>query len=235
MFSVNVMSSKKRKYTLQARAERQAETRRRIARATAELHEEVGPARTTIAEIARRAGVERLTVYNNFPDEYRLFAACQQHFLTQNPPPDPSPAFAISDPCLRLEAVLTSLYDWYARTERMSAHVRRDREILPGLDALMSDTVDPRVSELAEALAAGFADEDPPPHTVRAAVRLALDFWTWRRLAHEGLDTDSAARLMSDAVRAAARATNEARAFTRAPDIVQPKSRGKRRDPRASP
>lgn len=205
MVSMNAMSSHKRKYTLQARGERQAETRRRIARATAELHEEVGPARTTIAEIARRAGVERLTVYNNFPDEYRLFAACQQHFLAQNPPPDPSPAFAISDPCLRLEAVLTGLYDWFGCTERMSANVRRDREILPALDALMSDTVDPQVAELAGALAAGFTDADPPLRPVRAAVRLALDFWTWRRLAHEGLDTSSAARLMTDAVRAAAR------------------------------
>ena len=198
------MSIHKRKYTLQARGERQAETRRRIARATAELHEEVGPARTTIAEIARRAGVERLTVYNNFPDEYRLFAACQQHFLAQNPPPDPSPHFGSPDPGRRLEAVLTDLYDWFGRTERMSANVRRDREILPALDALMSDTVDPRVAALADTLAAGFAAEDAPPRTVRAAVRLALDFWTWRRLAREGLDTESAARLMTDAVRAAA-------------------------------
>jgi AcrR family transcriptional regulator len=202
---MNAMSSQKRKYTLQARGERQAETRRRIAQATAELHEEVGPARTTIAEIARRAGVERLTVYNNFPDDYRLFAACQRHFLAQYPPPDPSPAFAISDPCLRLGAVLTGLYEWFGRTERMSANVRRDREILPALDALLSDTVDPRVAELAEALAAGFTDGNAPPRPVRAAVRLALDFWTWRRLANEGLDTESAVRLMIDAVRATAR------------------------------
>ncbi|MBA2357024.1 MAG: helix-turn-helix transcriptional regulator [Actinobacteria bacterium] len=52
---------------------------------TAALHEEVGPARTTIAEIARRAGVQRLTVYKNFPDEYELFAACQRHFLSEPP------------------------------------------------------------------------------------------------------------------------------------------------------
>ncbi|MBA2357350.1 MAG: TetR family transcriptional regulator, partial [Actinobacteria bacterium] len=37
-----------------------------MAAVTAALHEEVGPARTTIAEIARRAGVQRLTVYKNF-------------------------------------------------------------------------------------------------------------------------------------------------------------------------
>ena len=60
------MSTETRKYSLKARAERQAETRRRIVEATAELHTEVGPAQTTVAEIARRAGVQRLTVYNNF-------------------------------------------------------------------------------------------------------------------------------------------------------------------------
>ena len=49
------MSSGKRKYEQKARAEAQAETRRKIVEATAQLHEEVGPARTTVAEIARRA------------------------------------------------------------------------------------------------------------------------------------------------------------------------------------
>ena len=40
---------------MKARAESQRETRDRIARATAELHEEKGVAQTTVAEIARRA------------------------------------------------------------------------------------------------------------------------------------------------------------------------------------
>ena len=70
---MNAMSSESRKYELKARAEKQADTRRRIVEATSELHEEVGPARTTVAEIARRAGVQRLTVYNNFPNETELF------------------------------------------------------------------------------------------------------------------------------------------------------------------
>ena len=56
------MSSQIRKYELKARAEKQAATRRRIVEATSALHEEVGPARTTVSEIARRAGVEWLHV-----------------------------------------------------------------------------------------------------------------------------------------------------------------------------
>jgi AcrR family transcriptional regulator len=199
------MSSEKRKYELKERAQRQEETRRRIAAATAELHEEVGPARTTISEIARRAGVQRLTVYNNFPDESELFAACQRHFMAENPRPDLSSAFALDDPAERLESVLRDLYGWYRGTERMSTNVRRDRELMPALDAVMADG-DARLATLADQLAAGFADGRRPPRAVRAAVALALDFWTWRRLAQEGLDLTSAARLMRDAVRAAAAA-----------------------------
>ena len=198
------MSIEKRKYELKARAERQNETRRRIAAATAELHEEVGPARTTVSEIARRAGVQRLTVYKNFPHEYELFSACQRHFLAENPPPDPSAALAIDDPGERLEVVLRQLYRWYRRTERTSANVRRDREILPALDSLMAKTTDAKAAELADALVAGFLEGGRPRREVGAVVALALDFWAWRRLAREGLDDTAAARLMAAAVRIAA-------------------------------
>jgi AcrR family transcriptional regulator len=103
------MSNEKRKYELKARAENQDRTRERIVAATAELHEEVGPARTTVAEIARRAGVQRLTVYNHFPAEAQLFAACSAHWLSGHPPPDPTPALALEDAADRLRAVLVGL------------------------------------------------------------------------------------------------------------------------------
>lgn len=172
----------KRKYELKARADRQAETRRRITEATVGLHEEVGPARTTVAEVARRAGVTRLTVYNNFPDERELFAACQGHWLERHPPP----AF---DPSEGLEEVLRALYAWYRETARMAENVRRDRALVPELDALMSETGDARMAQLAEALGGG------------PLVALALDFWTWRRLAAEGLSDSQAASLMARAAR----------------------------------
>ena len=73
------MSTETRKYELKARAESQRETRERITEAAAELHEEIGVARTTVAEIARRAGVQRLTVYNHFPELSDLLPACSAH------------------------------------------------------------------------------------------------------------------------------------------------------------
>src|SRR6202165_4629888 len=115
---MNAMSSQNRKYELKARAEKQAETRRRIVEATSALHEEVGPARTTVAEIARRAGVQRLTVYNNFPDETELFDACGQHSMERNPPTDPWAALALDNPAGRLSAGLRPLYRWHRKNSR---------------------------------------------------------------------------------------------------------------------
>jgi len=48
-----------RSYQLKRRAERQSETRQRIIEATIELHQTIGPAATTITEIAERAGVSK--------------------------------------------------------------------------------------------------------------------------------------------------------------------------------
>jgi AcrR family transcriptional regulator len=55
--------SRKRKYEQRRRAEKQAETRRRIVEATVMFHSTVGPARTTVANICREAGVQRATFY----------------------------------------------------------------------------------------------------------------------------------------------------------------------------
>src|SRR3954453_327794 len=96
----------KRKYELKARAEAQEETRRRITEATVGLHLEVGPAQTTISEIAKRAGVQRLTVYNNFPDELSLLGACSAHYATQHPLQDPSALVSIEEPRERTGAAL---------------------------------------------------------------------------------------------------------------------------------
>jgi AcrR family transcriptional regulator len=199
------MSSQRRRYTLDARAHQQAGTRRRIVEVTAALHEEVGPARTTVAEIARRAGVSRLTVYTHFPDETQLFAACGDHWLAENPPPNPSAALAIDDPAERLRAVLRPLYSWYRKNARGCENLQRDRLVMPALDAAVRIRMDQPLSDVANTLAAGFAPEGDSAKILRAALALALDFWTWRRLSGEGLSDDGAADLMVHAVKSAAR------------------------------
>ena len=181
------MSTENRKYEKRVRAEKQEQTRRRIAAATAELHAQVGPARTTIAAIAKRAGVQRPTVYNNFPSDKDLFAACQAHFMEQSPPPDLDPAHG-------LERVLGDLYGWWRANERMSGNVDRDRGVVPALDELLRETGDARFDALADALG---SDSDS-----RALIRVALTFKTWQTLARRGLSDAAAARLMARSARA---------------------------------
>jgi AcrR family transcriptional regulator len=190
------MSSEKRPYRMKARAERQEETRRRIVAATVALHEEVGPARTTVAEIARRAGVQRLTVYNHFPQERELLAACQAHLLAGQPPPDFSAALGLADPRERVAAALEVLYADFRARAPMTANVVRDRAALPELDALLAGTLDVAMAALAEALAAGFGGGQP----TRALLAVALEFTTWQRLDGAGLDDRAAAGLMAGAV-----------------------------------
>ena len=194
------MSTEKRRYELKARADSQRRTRERIVRATMELHQEVGPAQTTIAEIARRAGVQRLTVYNHFPDEQELFGACQADWLTLHPLPDLTAALAHPDPVKQVQAVLRGFYGWYRETESMSEHVQRDRSSVAPLDEVLHQTADAGLGHLADTLASGFKDRGRVASRRRALIGLALDFWTWRRLDREGLDDDAAATVMSQAV-----------------------------------
>jgi AcrR family transcriptional regulator len=169
------------------------ETRRRIAAATADLHASVGPARTTIAEIAKRAGVQRPTVYNNFPSDKELFAACQAHFLSESPPP-------VLDPELGVEEVLTRLYRWWRKNQAMSGNVDRDRGAVPALDELMRESSDARFDALADALALRVCGANATQADVRAVIRLALRFATWKSLAADGLSDAAAARAMAKAV-----------------------------------
>jgi AcrR family transcriptional regulator len=189
---MNAMSTQKRRYELKARAEAQQATRARIAAAASALHEEVGIAKTTVADIARRAGVQRLTVYNHFPDLRALLPACTAHWQEQHPMPDLGPAFALPDPEERLREALTALYGWYRETARMQASVLGERTTVPEIDAWLAESRDPALAELAADLAIGL--ERPG---ARALVALALDFWTWQRLAGEGLDDAAAAALMA--------------------------------------
>ncbi|HWV87243.1 MAG TPA: TetR family transcriptional regulator [Capillimicrobium sp.] len=192
---MNAMSTQKRRYEMKARAEAQEATRARIAAAAAELHEEVGVAKTTVSDIARRAGVQRLTVYNHFPGLDELLPACTAHWLVQHPLPDLEPAMAIADPADRLRAVLTALYGWYRETAPMQRRVHGERSTVPELDAWLARSSDAMLSGLADALAQGFDGAE-----ARALTGLALEFWTWSRLDAEGLDDAQAAATMTGAV-----------------------------------
>ncbi len=198
------MSSEIRKYELKARAASQQETRARIAAAASELHFEKGVARTTVAEIARRSGVTRVTVYSHFPDLTHLLPACSAHYEEQHPAPDFGPAFALEPWEQRVEAVLGLLYGWYAEVSPMFSKLFADRVTVPELDAFLSQGIDELETSIVGELAADLGAAESAE-----VLRVAVHFWTWRRLSLDGLEPGAAAALMARAV-AATRAASDA-------------------------
>src|SRR3954462_6513345 len=196
--------ARKRKYELKARAEAQEETRRRITEATVGLHIEVGPAQTTISEVAKRAGVQRLTVYNNFPDEASLLGACAAHYNGEHPPPAPSSWSGVRDPARRARAALAAIYGYYRETEPMTGKVRRDAKVMPPLASIVNAAYIPYVMAVRDDLASAWERGGPPSPGLRAALGLALRFETWSALARdEGMGDEDAAALMVAMVRGA--------------------------------
>jgi AcrR family transcriptional regulator len=196
---------KRGKYNLKRRAERQEETRLRIARATVELHEILGPSKTTISAIAERAGVGRPTVYSHFPDELSLGRACSSLDLAENPPPDPGPWAEISDPEQRLRVALAELYNYFRRTERMLANVLRDAEREWEAKPHVREIMEPMVEHwerMKETLATGWkVGKEQPLH---GALGLALDFETWHTMVRkQGLSDEQALDLMVGMLRCA--------------------------------
>ena len=179
------------------RAKSVEETRRRIVEAAVELHEQVGPARTSLSSIAERAGVERQTYYRHFPDQRSLYSACSGLWIERNPPPDPDLWSGIEDPEQRLRHGLRELYAYYDANEGMISSALRDAEIHPMTQEMLSGGLGAGVAKMSAALAAGRAGGG----NTRAAIDLALSFATWRTLVREsGLSTDRAADLMAKIV-----------------------------------
>lgn len=185
-----------RKYELKRRAERQVQTRRRIAEAALELHTLLGPARTTVSAIAERAGVQRHTFYRHFPDELSLGLACSRLHVERDPPPDPEPWAAIKDPSARLRAALTAIYGYFERNELLLANVMRDAQI----DPPTAQVVELRFGPWAERVRQILREPLPAREGVRAVLDLALDFHAWRCLRQSGLSASEAAELMSGVV-----------------------------------
>ena len=202
---------KRGKYELKKRAERQQETRLRIARATLELHEILGPALTTRSAIAQRAGVTRPTVYSHFPDDLTLGKACSSLEMSDNPLPDPEPWQEIPDPEERLRMALGDLYSYFRRRERLWANILRDQEMLLDdpealeADAEIMEPIFLHWERMRETLAAGWGPPDSPPRLLLGAIGLALDFRAWRAMTRtQGMNDEQAIELMVGMVRCAA-------------------------------
>jgi AcrR family transcriptional regulator len=198
-------SGERRPYRKRRRVQLEAETRLRITEAAVDLHGSVGPARTTISAVADRAGVQRATVYRHFPDEEALFDACSSHWMAQHPLPNPAPWAKIDDQDERLRVALGELYEWYEHGEYMLERTTRDVALVPALRPSM-EAFRGWLDAAADAILRGRPERGARRRRVRAVVRHALAFETWRSLAiHQGLPRSEMIELMAALASAAGR------------------------------
>ena len=190
-----------REYKMRARQESVAQTRLRITEATMRLHEEIGPAATTVSAIADLAGVTRLTVYRHFPDDEAIVRACSAHWRALHPRPDAAAWASIEDPLQRLRTALSETYGWARGAAPMMTKIHRDLHVMPEfVSQFLTQDARSRVAVLSKGLHA------PGRKTQRlqAALAHALDFRTWHSLcAQGGLTDDEAIHLMLTTVSAA--------------------------------
>ena len=201
-----------RAYQLKRRAERQDQTRQRIIEAAIELHQTIGPAATTVSEIAERAQVGRVTVYRHFPDEPTLARACSGQYFERHPLPDPDRWQAIADPVERFRTGLSESYAYHRATRAMISHVladARDHQVMAPYHA--------HWRHAADVLTEPWRQRGRRRTLLRAAVALALSFDTWHTLIREQqLNDDQALELMLRLTRDCAHDSRE-RASTAAP------------------
>jgi AcrR family transcriptional regulator len=173
------------------RAEKKADMHRELARAAFELHESIGPSKTTVSAIARKAGVQRLTVYRHFSDEEEVFSACTAYSFEIDPPPSPDHWAAITDPEERLRTALGQLFGYYARKQQLLSNLYRDAE-MPVVNAAL-ERRRAVMNQAVNLLAQGWPAASVTNLRLRAAVGHAIEFSTWLSLTKDqGLNDDEA-------------------------------------------
>ena len=171
----------------------QMETRRRIVEAAVDLHGTLGPAHTSVVQIAERAGVQRHTFYAHFPDERELFLACSSLATQRDPLPTLDDAANLPPGSDRVRSGLEEFYGWYDRNAQLVACVLRDAEYHSLTREMVELRIEPAFERARRLLGEGLGDRPG------ALLDVALDFGSWRRLSLTH-DVSAAAGLMADAI-----------------------------------
>lgn len=186
-------SASKRSYRLGKRAEKQEKTRSRIVEAAVSLHSTIGPAQTTVAQIAERAGVQRHTYYAHFPTDWDLVLACSGLALERDPLPDLTELQSVPAGRVRIEAGLATFYAWFGRNAQMAGCVLRDAEHHALTREIVELRMMPTFAAACAVLGEGLGERS------RALLQVALEFQCWRTLSRSYPPTEAAA-LMTEAI-----------------------------------
>jgi AcrR family transcriptional regulator len=194
--SRDILKGVAREYKMVKRREKVDETRRRIAKATYELHSTIGPALTTVALVADRAGLPRQTVYRNFSAQVDLFRSCIAYGLEMHPLPDPGRWLSITEPEERLQVGLTQLYRWFEASEPVMTNSVRDFGLVQESAEAMRP-VGEVFQRIYETLCQGWEGSRVSP-----LLSLAVDFATWKKLRREqGMPSKAIVEMWWDLIR----------------------------------
>ena len=178
---------KRRPYRLGKRADAATATRRRILEATLTLHDEQGITRTSVRDVAGRAGVAPATVLNHFPRMGDLIQACGQLSDDLFPMPTEAVLVGARDRTERVRLIAAALFTWWDRMGSGWEHLQVDRRTLPDVDAWLRD-VDLRHRALVASALEVEVDE------ASVAIGAALtSFGSWQSLRAGGMDVARAA------------------------------------------
>ncbi|MBX3069199.1 MAG: TetR/AcrR family transcriptional regulator [Thermomicrobiales bacterium] len=172
-----------RTYRKRKRAVSEAETRQRIVDAAIAMHQSKGNA-ATISEVARVAGISRITLYRHFPDELALLTACTSHYMEQHPLPDLATWTAIEDPIERLRKALADVFAYHRENVRMMTAAEHGVAENPTLSQLLQPLVEYWEAAVA-VLTLGFPDDNASSPFIRQSIALAVSLPTWRLLAQQ--------------------------------------------------
>ncbi len=191
IYDVPVTKKRSRPYVKAARAQSEAETRSRIVEALVSLHEEIGPARTTVKAVAERAGVQRLTVYRHFADEFEMISACSARWQERVRPPDLS-AITATDPRQRARQILLALYRYYREGEPMLSQVHADAPHVVAVQNVVN-AFDAHLDAMVAEMERGWRGRSAAR---RMTLRHAVRFTTWQSLAALSSGDDAAVDLV---------------------------------------
>jgi len=184
-----------RKYTKTRRAQQESQTRERIVEALVELHQELGPANTSVKAVAEKAGVQRLTVYRYFPDEVSMLQACSTHWWGLNPPPGIDQWANIENSADRCAAAFTAFYRYYHQTEDMWKKLYRDVGEIESLKKIMMQ-YENILDDIRDDLLAAWKAKGKRKQQLSLTIRHCLAFSTWQSLKEAKLNDSQMANLV---------------------------------------
>ena len=186
-----------RQYRMKRRADARGETRDRIVKATMALHDELGVATTTFADIAERAGVGPATVLRHFPTIGSLVMACGQHVAEEMRPLTPADCERVfagaATTAARLERLVSEIDAFYERGSFRLIAASNDRDRIPELDQFLKMVDGGLEAMIREAI----VDEAPGEPLVSVLMALC-SVTVWQRLNHANLTASQRQAILVD-------------------------------------